>query len=54
MPSIGEQLVYNNSFNYNVVNKDVYIHPNTGFQNYYFNNIYSKQKINLINEYLSS
>jgi hypothetical protein len=62
MSSIGEQLVYNNSFNNNVVNKDVYRHPNTGFQNYYFNNqesnyydnIYSKQKINLINDYLSS
>ena len=62
MSSIGEQLVYNNSFNNNVVNKDVYKHPNTGFQNYYFNNqesnyydnIYSKQKINLINDYLSS
>jgi len=62
MSSIGEKLIYNNSFNNNVVNKDVYRHPNTGFQNYYLNNqesnaydnIYSKQKINLINDYLSS
>ncbi len=62
MSSIGEKLIYNNSFNNNVVNKDVYRHPNTGFQNYYFNsqdsnaydNIYSNKKINLINDYLSS
>ena len=62
MSSVGEKLVYNNSFSNNVVNKDVYRHPTTGFQNYYLNNpesnaydnIYSKQKINLINDYLSS
>ena len=62
MSSVGEKLIYNNSFSNNVVNKDVYRHPNTGFQNYYLNNqesnaydnIYSKQKINLINDYLSS
>ena len=62
MSSVGEKLIYNNSFNNNVVNKDVYKHPTTGFQNYYFSNqdsnaydnIYSKQKINLINDYLSS
>ena len=56
------KLVKNNSFSNNVVNKDVYKHPSTGFQNYYLNNdacnaydnIYSKQKINLINDYLSS
>ena len=62
MSSVGEKLIYNNSFSNNVVNKDVYKHPNTGFQNYYLNNpestaydnIYSKQKINLINDYLSS
>ena len=62
MSQIGEKLIYNNSFSNNVVNKDVYKHPATGFQNYYLNNeasnaydnIYSKQKINLINDYLSS
>ena len=62
MSQIGEKLIYNNSFSNNVVNKDVYKHPSTGFQNYYLNNeasnaydnIYSKQKINLINDYLSS
>ena len=62
MSQVGEKLVYNNSFSNNVVNKDVYKHPSTGFQNYYLNNdacnaydnIYSKQKINLINDYLSS
>ena len=62
MSSIGQKLIYNNSFNNNVVNKDVYRHPNSGFQNYYLNNkesnaydnIYSKQKINLINDYLTS
>ena len=62
MSSVGEKLIYNNSFSNNVVNKDVYRHPTTGFQNYYLNNpesnaydnIYSKQKINMINDYLSS
>ena len=62
MSQVGEKLIYNNSFSNNVVNKDVYKHPSTGFQNYYLNNdsstaydnIYSKQKINLINDYLSS
>ena len=62
MSQVGEKLIYNNSFSNNVVNKDVYRHPSTGFQNYYLNNdastaydnIYSKQKINLINDYLSS
>ena len=62
MSHVGEKLIYNNSFSNNVVNKDVYKHPATGFQNYYLNNeasnaydnIYSKQKINLINDYLSS
>ena len=62
MSSVGEKLIYNNSFSNNVVNKDVYKHPTIGFQNYYLNNpesnaydnIYSKQKINLINDYLSS
>ena len=62
MSQVGEKLIYNNSFSNNVVNKDVYKHPGTGFQNYYLNNdasnaydnIYSKQKINLINDYLSS
>ena len=62
MSSVGEKLIYNNSFSNNVVNKEVYKHPTIGFQNYYLNNpesnaydnIYSKQKINLINDYLSS
>ena len=62
MSSVGEKLIYNNSFSNNVVNKDVYKHPTIGFQNYYLNNqesnaydnIYSKQKIKLINDYLSS
>ncbi len=62
MSQIGEKLIYNNAFSNNVINKDVYKHPGTGFQNYYLNkeasiaydNIYSKQKINLINDYLSS
>jgi hypothetical protein len=62
MSQVGEKLIYNNTFNNNVVNKEVYKHPSTGFQNYYLNNeastaydnIYSKQKINLINDYLSS
>ena len=54
MSQVGEKLIYNNTFNNNVVNKEVYKHPSTGFQNYYLNNdastaydnIYSKQKIN--------
>ena len=62
MSSVGEKLIYNNSFNNNVVNKEVYKHPTIGFQNYYFNNqesnaydnIYSNKKINLINDYLTS
>ena len=62
MSQVGEKLIYNNTFDNNVVNKEVYKHPSTGFQNYYLNNdastaydnIYSKQKINLINDYLSS
>ena len=53
---IGSQLVYSNDFKNNIVNKDVYKNPNTGFQKYYLNkedtlaydNIYSKKKINLI------
>ena len=62
MSQVGEKLIYNNTFNNNVVNKEVYKQPLTGFQNYYLNNdastaydnIYSRQKINLINDYLSS
>ena len=62
MSQVGEKLIYNNSFSNNVINKEVYKYPSTGFQNYYLNNdastaydnIYSKQKINLINDYLSS
>ena len=62
MSQVGEKLIYNNTFNNNVVNKEVYKQPLTGFKNYYLNNdastaydnIYSRQKINLINDYLSS
>ena len=62
MSQVGEKLIYNNTLNNNVVNKKVYKQPLTGFQNYYLNNdastaydnIYSRQKINLINDYLSS
>ena len=62
MSQVGEKLIYNNTFNNNVVNKEVYKQPLTGFQNYYLNNdasnaydnIKSKKKINLINDYLSS
>ena len=62
MSPIGKQLIYNNNFTNNVVNKDVYKNPNTGFQKYYLNkedslaydNIYSQKKINLINDYMSS
>ena len=58
----GEKLIYNNTFNNMVVNKDVYKHPTKGFQNYYLNNnettaydnIYSKRKIDLINDYLTT
>ena len=50
-----------NNNNYNRTSMSQ-VHPSTGFQNYYLNNdasnaydnIYSKQKINLINDYLSS
>ena len=59
---IGNQLVYSNDFRNTVVNKDVYKNPNTGFQKYYLNkedslaydNIYSKKKLNLINDYMAS
>lgn len=62
MSPIGKQLVYNNDYTNNVVNKDVYKNPNTGFQKYYLNkedslayeNIYSPKKIKLINDYMSS
>ena len=62
MSNIGQNVIYNNTFNNNVINKDVYSHPNNGFRDYYLNNkdtiaydnIYSKRKINLINDYLSS
>ena len=62
MSPIGKQLVYSNDFSNNVVNKDVYKNPNTGFQKYYmdkddtlaYDNIYSKQKMNLINDYMSA
>ena len=62
MSPVGKQLVYNNDYTNNVVNKDVYKNPNTGFQKYYLNkedslayeNIYSPKKINLINDYMSS
>lgn len=62
MSVAGERLVYSNSFSNKVINNDVYKNPTTGFMNYYLNNgettaydnIYSKKKINLINDYLSS
>ena len=62
MSQVGEKLIYNNTFNNNVINKEVYKQPLTWFQNYYLNsdastaydNIYSRHKINLINDYLSS
>ncbi len=62
MSPVGKQLVYNNDYTNNVVNKDVYKNPNTGFQKYYLNkedslayeHIYSPKKINLINDYMSS
>ena len=60
--AIGEKLIYNNTFNNKVIDKDVYKNPTVGFQNYYMNNgdtiaydnIYSKRKINLINDYLNT
>ena len=62
MSPIGKQLIYSNDFTNNVVNKDVYKNPNKGFQKYYLNkedslaydNIYSKKKMNLINDYMAS
>lgn len=55
---------YNNTFSGcdRVVNKNVYRNPITGFQTYYLNgtdtvsydNIYSKRKIDLINDYMST
>ena len=58
----GQNLIYNNSFDNKVINKEVYKNPISGFQQYYFtggdtityDNIYSKRKINLINDYLTS
>ena len=60
--NVGQNLIYNNSFDNKVINKEVYKNPVTGFQQYYltggdtvtYDNIYSKRKINLINDYLSS
>ena len=60
--NVGQNLIYNNSFDNKVINKEVYKNPVTGFQQYYltggdtvtYENIYSKRKINLINDYLSS
>jgi hypothetical protein len=63
LSNVGQSVVYNNSsFDNKVVNKNVYLHPITGFQTYYLNspntvsydNIYSKKKLNLINDYLQS
>ena len=56
------KLIFNNCFTNNVINKDVYKNPILGFQKYYLNNentlaydnIYSKKKINLINDYLKT
>ena len=64
LSNVGQSVVYNNnsSFDNKVVNRNVYLHPITGFQTYYLNspntvsydNIYSKKKLNLINDYLQS
>ena len=62
MSPIGKKLIYNNNFTNNIINKEIYKSPNSGFKNYYLNkedtlaydNIYSKKKINLINDYMSS
>ena len=66
LSNVGQSVVYNNNYNNSfdnkVVNKNVYVNPITGFQTYYLNgtntvsydNIYSKKKLNLINDYLQS
>lgn len=63
MSNIGQNVINNNTgFENKVINKNVYRNPITGFQSYYFNgnntvsydNIYSKKKIDLINDYLST
>ena len=58
----GQNLVYNNAFDNNVIDKSVYKEPYYGFKKYFFkggdtlshDNIYSKKKINMINDYLNS
>ena len=59
----GQRLIYNNSFDNKVVDKEVYQNPYFGFQQYYmkgnndpqsYDTIYSKRKINLINDYLTA
>ena len=59
----GQRLIYNNSFDNKVVDKEVYQNPYFGFQQYYmkgnndpqsYDTIYSKRKINLINDYLTT
>ncbi|MCQ2821215.1 MAG: alpha-tubulin N-acetyltransferase [archaeon] len=57
-----QNLIYNNTFNNKIVDKNVYKNPTTGFQTYYLNgaetnsydNIYSRRKIGMINDYMSS
>ena len=50
MSQVGEKLIYNNTFNNNVVNKEVYKHPSTGFKNIilYRQQKYSKNLINIL------
>lgn len=55
-------IIDNNRNDNGIVNRNVYSNPITGFKSYYFNrddtvsydNIYSKKKMNLINDYLTS
>jgi hypothetical protein len=62
MSETGKKLIFTNDFTNNVVNKEVYKNPSKGFQKYYFNkedslaydNIYSRQKMLLINDYMAS
>ena len=62
LSTVGQNLVYSNSFDNKVVDKNIYKQPLTAFQSYYFkggdtvsyDNIYSKRKIDLINDYMQS
>ena len=57
-----KKILFTNDFTNKVINKEVYKNPSKGFQKYYLNkedslaydNIYSKQKMNLINDYMAS